>query len=242
MHPLHREILTSISKQSGKPKLDAFLSSYLGNNHPVYPIKVPAMRKIAKDWVKANRILTPQGLVAILTSLVQGKSCTEKLMAGIILNVSAREQRKFDPEVFDQWLDYLVGWVEVDTICTGAYTVTEIPEDWTRWKKILSRFSKSSNIQKRRASLVLLCSPLRYAQDERLLKTALDNIDRLKGEKEVLITKAVSWVLRSATVNHKHEVRKYVALNKDLLPKIAVRETMAVLKTGRKTKPKSEKS
>jgi 3-methyladenine DNA glycosylase AlkD len=236
MHPSHREILTTIQKLSGKSRKDAFLNSYLGNNHPLYAIKVPAMRKTAKDWMRSHRSMAPGELVEILTSLVRGASCTEKLMAGIMLNVSARPQRKFDPAVFDRWLEELVGWVEVDTICTGDFTVTEIPEAWTPWKRILIRFSKSSNIQKRRASLVLFCSPLRYAKDERLLKAALNNIERLKEEKEVLITKAISWVLRSATVHHKNEVRKYVALNKDTLPKIAVRETLAVLKTGKKTK------
>ena len=83
--------------------------------------------------------------------------------------------------------------------------------------------------------MVLLCSPLRQAKDERLLKMAFDNVSRLCGEKEILITKAISWVLRSAVKHHKAEVKKFVALNKDTLPKIAVRETTTVLKTGKKS-------
>lgn len=238
MHPSHLEILTSIRQHSGKPKKDAFLNSYLGNPHLLYPINTPTMRKIAKDWRRAHPELSPDELVRVLTSLIKGKSCTEKCMAGILLSQSARTQRKFDPVIFDRWLDHLVGWVEVDSLCTGDYMVTEIQEDWARWKKLLTQFSRSSNIQKRRASLVLLCSPLRHNKDERLLKAALDNVLRLQTEKEVLITKAISWVLRSASVHHPQEVRKFLALNKDKLPAIAVRETVAVLKTGRKTKPR----
>ncbi len=238
MHSSHKKILTSIRRHSGKPKKDPFLNSYLGSPHPLYPINTPTLRKIAKEWMKGHRDMASDELVTVLSSLVQGASCTEKCMAGIMLSQSARDQRKFDPVIFDRWLDYLVGWVEVDTLCTGAYAATEIPEDWTRWKKLLTRFSKSSNIQKRRASLVLLCSPLRQTKDERLLKAALDHVERLRAEKEVLITKAISWVLRSASVHHKKEVGKFVALNRKKLPAIAVRETTMVLTTGRKTKPK----
>ena len=175
----------------------------------------------------------------LLTSLIHGKSSTEKSMAGILLDHSTNAQRKFDPVIFDQWLDDLVGWAEVDTVCTGAYTISEIPTDWMRWKKLLERFSKSKNIHKRRASLVLLCSPLRRFKSEPMALMALQNAERLKSEKEILITKAISWVLRSAVVHHRELVKKYLNLNRDSLPKIAVRETQTVLKTGKKTKSKT---
>ncbi len=236
-HYYHYEILALIRKHSGKPTQHTFLDSYLGNQHPRYPINVPTLRSLAKGWMKAHRDLSAGVFKKVLTSLVQGKSSTEKCMTGILLDLSTRPQRKFDPGVFDQWLEHLVGWAEVDSVCTGAYTRFEIAENWNRWKKLLVQFSKSKNINKRRASIVLLCSPLQGARDVRLVQMAFHNIDRLKGEKEILITKAVSWVLRSAVKHHKSEVKKYVALNKDSLPSIAVRETVTVLKTGKKTSP-----
>lgn len=64
------------------------------------------------------------------------------------------------------------------------------------------------------------------------------NIERLKHEKEILITKAISWVLRSAVTHHEQAVKRYVLANKDTLPKIAVRETLVKIKTGTKTKRK----
>jgi 3-methyladenine DNA glycosylase AlkD len=65
---------------------------------------------------------------------------------------------------------------------------------------------------------------------------ALENVTELKSEKAVLITKAISWVLRSMVKHHKTLVTQYVKENKDTLPAIAVRETLIVLKTGKKTK------
>ncbi len=235
LSPSHTEILQLIRKHSGTPTQHTFLDSYLGNTHPRYPISVPSLRKIAKEWMREHREMSAGDFKKLLTSLIHGRSSTEKSMAGILLDHSTTAQRKFDPAVFDEWLDHLVGWAEVDTVCTGAYTISEIPTDWARWKGLLIRLSKSKNIQKRRASLVLLCSPLRRFKNEPMVLMALKNTDRLKSEKEILITKAISWVLRSAVLRHRELVKKYLALNKDSLPKIAVRETLTVLRTGKKT-------
>lgn len=237
-NPHHREILTLIKENAGTPTQHTFSDSYLGNSHFRYAISVPGLRKIAKDWMAAHRNLSAAEVSKLLTSLITGESGTEKSMAGIILDNTTSAQRKFDPEIFDAWLDHLVGWAEIDSLCTGSYSVTEIPADWKRWKKLLIRFSKSKNINKRRASIVFLCAPLRKSRDRELIDLALENIDRLKAEKDVLITKAISWVLRSAIPAQKQIVKKYLDLNKESLPKIAVRETLVKLKTGKKTKSK----
>jgi 3-methyladenine DNA glycosylase AlkD len=86
----------------------------------------------------------------------------------------------------------------------------------------------------------MLCSPLRNVNDKRLAEIALANIDRLKHENDILITKAISWVLRTMIKHHKKIVADYLKLNQDILPKIAVRETMTKLKIGTKTKRKNK--
>ena|SRR5690349_18256441 len=236
INPFHQEILQLIKQNSGSPTQHTFEDSYLGNNHPRYPINAPTMRKIGKEWMRAHKSITTEEFSEMLTSLIEGKSSTEKTMAGILMDCATKEQRKIDPELFDGWLDHLIGWAEVDSVCTGDFTITHVPDNWKKWKKLLEKFSKDKNINKRRASLALLCSPIRYTTDDDVAKTAFKNIDRLKSEKEVLITKAISWLLRSMIKNFKPMVARYVKENQDSLPKIAVRETMTVLKTGKKTK------
>ncbi len=238
MNPLHKEILEQIQHHAGKPTQHTFLNSYLGNSHPRYPIAIPLLRKIAKEWMKAHQDLQVSKFSPALTSLIKGKSSTEKTMVGILLDNSTLNQRKFDPKLFNTWLNYLQGWAEVDSLCTGRYSDSEIISQWKTWKPLLLQFSKSSNIQKRRASLVLLCSPLRKSNDARLSSMALQNVERLKNEKEILITKAISWVLRSMVKHHRDEVVKFMKQETGL-PAIAVRETMRVLETGRKTTRKS---
>ncbi|MCW5873642.1 MAG: DNA alkylation repair protein [Anaerolineales bacterium] len=60
---------------------------------------------------------------------------------------------------------------------------------------------------------------------------------RIAGEREksTLITKAVSWLLRSMTTYHAEAVRRYLAQEAASLPKIVIRETMAKLNTGTKS-------
>lgn len=234
----HRDILDLIKKRSGTPTQHTFLDSYLGNEHPRYPINSPELRKIARAWTKEHKDLSANEFSKLLTQLAKGESGTEKLMVGILLDHCTRDQRKFDPSLFDKWLNHLVGWAEVDAVCTGKYTHDEIIGQWTTWKPLITSFSKSDNINKRRAALVIFCAPLRKHSDPRLAAEALKIVDRLKDEKPVLITKAISWVLRSMDKLHRQALETYLSENKSTLPRIAVRETEAKLKTGVKNKRK----
>lgn len=230
----HKEILSLIKENSGEPTHHTFLDSYLGNNHPRYPINNPTMRLIAREWMRGHRDLDVGAFVELLTSLIEGKSCTEKMMAGFLMEYSAKPQRDFDPAIYDQWLDHLVGWVEIDTLCTGSFVRKQLPAHWPKWKKVIVRLSKDPNINKRRASLALFCPALGHVHDQDMADTAIIIVDRLKGEKEVLITKAISWVLRTMVKNYRERVSDYISENAHTLPKIAVRETLMKLQTGRK--------
>jgi 3-methyladenine DNA glycosylase AlkD len=234
-NPHHKEILDLIVSLSGESKGQMFSDAYLGNSHSRYPINAPTLRQIAKEWMRDHKTLSASAFEKLLTSLIKGESSTEKVMAGILMDAATKPQRQFNPKVFDTWLNHLEGWAEVDSVCTGEYTVTEIPRQWPVWKKIVIEFSKSKDIHKRRASLALLCSPIRKVNDPDMAKTAFQIIQRLKGEKEILITKAISWLLRSMTVKFKKEVADFVDEFESSLPKIAVRETRVKLLTGKKT-------
>lgn len=143
-------------------------------------------------------------------------------------------RKQIDPQVLDKWLIGVKGWGEVDSLCQSSFSATEILAKWDDWKKLITKFSQDRGIHKRRASLVLLCKAVRESDDKRLADLAFRNIEKLKGEKDVLITKAVSWLLRSLTEKHKEEVAKYLENNKETLPKIAVREVSRKLLTGKK--------
>ena len=237
----HQEILQLIRKNSKDTVRDNSSAGYLGNDHPRYAITNPALRVIAKHWIRAHRDLDADQFVGLTDSLIKGESYTEKLMAGILLGYSSKSQRKFDPAIFDDWLQHLEGWAEVDSVCTGDYINAQLPSDWSRWKKLINKFSKDKNINKQRASLVLFCSPLSHVKDDAIAAVALQTVTRLKHEKDVMITKAISWVLRSMIRHYREMVSVFLNENAETLPRIAVRETLVKLKTGKKTKRDSAK-
>ena len=234
---LHADILRLIKEKSGTPTKHTFSDAYLGNNHVRYPITIPVLRSIAKDWMLEHAHLTSKEFASLISMLIQAPSSTEKTIAGIMLGYSHHEQRKFNPDIFNNWLDHLNGWAKVDAVCTGDFSITQIQSDWTRYKKLLIKLSKDENLNKRRASLVLLCSPLSKLRDDSMAETALQIVDRLKSEKAVLITKVISWLLRSMVRHYAKTVSLYIKENNDTLPKIAIRETVLKLKTGKKSKP-----
>jgi 3-methyladenine DNA glycosylase AlkD len=235
---LHHQILLQIKKSSGKSTAHTFLDGYLGNSHFRYPISAPILRRIASVWMKERRDLSAKDFARLLTDLIEAKSETEKTMAGILMDYATADQRKFNPSLFDKWLNHLEGWAEIDAVCTGKYAAMEVVGQWNKWKPLLIKFSKSKNINKRRAAIVFFCSPLSKVNNTDISQTALQIVDTLKTEKEILITKAISWVLRSMVRYNRSALEGYLEYNAGSLPKIALRETLVKLETGRKTKRK----
>jgi 3-methyladenine DNA glycosylase AlkD len=122
----------------------------------------------------------------------------------------------------------------VDSLCQSTFTAQDLLIDWGNWGKMLTKLSVGKNISRRRASLVLLCKSVRGSDDARLADVAFANLDRLKEEKDILISKAVSWLLRALIKHHRLRVKDFVAKNRDVLPKFVVREVENKLQFGKK--------
>jgi len=76
--------------------------------------------------------------------------------------------------------------------------------------------------------------PLRRSEDKGLAELGFRTVEVLKSERAIIITKAVSWLLRSMVAHHRGAVAAYIKENHHSLPAIAVRETTRKIATGRK--------
>jgi 3-methyladenine DNA glycosylase AlkD len=207
----------------------------LGSDKPTACIGSGETTKLAKKFCRENNF-TANEFLSLLDSLYsQAATFDEIELAARLISAATNFKKDIPPAKLDYWLGFTHGWAEVDLLCQSNFLPEDLEKKWQDWQKILIKFSKDKNIHKRRASLVLLTKSLRNSPDKKFLKLALTNTDRLKKEKEILITKAISWVLRSAIKNHKKEVVDYLEKNKEALPKIAIREVTTKLITGRKT-------
>lgn len=231
---LHLEILKDLGKEARLPENNFDVAAYLGHDDFSYYVRTPVKRKIAKDFLKRHPDLSSGQFLELLNSLYSGKSHDEKSIAGLLLEYGSAKRASIKPQDINEWLSHLHGWGQIDSLCQSLWLGEELLPDFPKWEKFLIKLSKDKNINKRRASLVLLVKPVRYSMDQRLMILAFENISRLECEREILITKAVSWLLRSLTALHPKEVRVYLHEHASTLPKIAIRETIRKLNTGRK--------
>ncbi|MCL4366657.1 DNA alkylation repair protein [Patescibacteria group bacterium] len=239
MANLQREILKDIQKVSqsnhcSARDLEFNLGKYLGTTHQLYRLSNPQQRQIAKDWAKKLKTQQAAEVVDLLSSLYQSCSYEEKTLPSFLLEYLPQLRVVLDPSILDQWLETLEGWAEIDTLCAGPWSAQDFLEQWGKWEKLLQNLVKDKNPVKQRASLVLLVKPVRQSVDPKLANIAFVNIEKLKSSQDILITKAVSWLLRSLITQHKQTVKEYLAKNADSLPKVALRETQRKLLTGRK--------
>jgi len=236
MHKLHKELVLLIQKEVKRnPNVSKQSSTYHGHSEKSYHLSSPQLRNLTKSWVKAHQDINFDTFIKLVTSLYENsKSSTEKTFASNIIEYLPRHRSNIDPIMLDKWLDNLSGWGQVDSLCQSRFSVDDMKSKWSKWKSTISKLNKSNNINKRRASLVLLTRPVREVDDRVFTTLAIKNIDSLKHEKDILITKAISWLLREMVKKHKPLVQEYVDKNKDSLPKLAVREVTRKLETGKK--------
>jgi 3-methyladenine DNA glycosylase AlkD len=209
--------------------------SYSGSGHPFFNVAVPELRRIARAWIAAHRKADDAELLAVVCGLFAGEAYEEKVLAAILLAANPRMRRLGTPALTEAWLDQLQGWAEIDSLCASVFGPDELAADWPAWRGLIDRLAGDANINKRRAALVLLCTPTRTSDDPRFRDLAFAVVERLKGERAILITKAVSWLLRSMAGWHGAAVGDYLEANAASLPAIAVRETRTKLQTGTKS-------
>lgn len=207
-------------------------TKYLGTGHVVYNVPVPKRRELAKAWAREHKDIREEELVGLVDALFKGASHEEKCMASLILDRYPEKLIVLDAHWLDAWMGELTGWGEVDSFCDEIDVW--LRADVAKRASLLKKWNKDKQIEKRRASLVVLCSSVRNDNRQMFRDLSFAFIDNLKAEKHVMITKAISWLLRSLITYHKAGVARYLKENASSLPKIAVREVTRKLETGKK--------
>ena len=231
---IKREIAKLPRTKSSQEELE-FLARYLGSNKKYPGIKTGHLVQVANEFLKENKDIEATELAEIIGNLILSGSYEEHIVGGKIFTFLKSEERQKIPFFeLKRWLKKAQGWWEVDVICQSSYTGKEVQENFFKWKEAIRDFSKSNSISHRRASLVLQAKSNREIGDDKMVKLALETVETLKHERDILITKAISWLLREMCRHNKELIHKYLQLNKDTLPAIAYRETMKKITTGKK--------
>ena len=233
MQTLHKKVIMALKQEAGTANRAQSTDSYTGSTHYFYAVPVPKRRAIIKEVIKVREATE---LLALTDALFAGRSHEEKTMGAMILMYRLDVRTLVDFGMIDRWLGLLVGWAEVDAFCYNTFSAEELLGDLRNWKQFICSLAHDSNINKRRAALVLLTHPCAKSEDGRLHALAFKLSLQLAPEKDILITKAISWLLRSQIDTNKSAVADFLQKYEAVLPKIAVRETKRKLLTGKKNK------
>ncbi|MFI4933276.1 MAG: DNA alkylation repair protein [Caulobacterales bacterium] len=209
--------------------------SYTGSGRPFFNVGAPDMRRMTRAWLAAHRSAPDGELLAMADSLFAGEAYEERILGALLLGYSAKARRVATPAMVEGWLAGLNGWAEIDSLCASVFRAQEMAAAWPQWRAMIERLSGDANINKRRAALVLLTTPTRTATDGRFAELAYALVERLKGERPILITKAISWLLRSMAAQDPDTVSRFLDDQGPTLPAIAVRETRVKIRTGTKS-------
>lgn len=234
MNPHHQAILRQIqATEPGRGQVKQ-RPEHLGTTRKWYGLSNAQSRAILLGFIANHKDLSYEDWLALIDVLYQGNSYEERCAPRTLLLKLPRYRRALPLAQLDAWLGCLNGWAEVDSTCQTVFNDKDLLADWEGWSALLQSLARDDNVNKRRAALVLLTAPISQSADARLLNLSLQLIDRLKGEKDGRITKAISWLLRKGIKQHREAIAVYIEAKAASLPAIAVRETRRKLATGKK--------
>jgi 3-methyladenine DNA glycosylase AlkD len=234
--PAEHAALLAELRAAGRPYRGGIQNdSYSGSGRPFLNVSAPDRRRIIKAWLARCRAAPESELLALADGLFEGETHEERTLGALMLQASSRARRAATPAAVERWLGQLNGWAEIDTLCASVFGPADLDADWPAWKALIERLGGDANINKRRAALVLLVTPTRTSGDVRFRDLGFATVERLEHERDILITKAVSWLLRAMSARHANEVAAYLDAHAVDLPAVALRETHAKLRTGRKS-------
>ncbi len=227
---LHKTLVQKIKENKRDTNFD--IGHYVGTSHTMYNLPTPTLHALAKDFHTQHQDIPAKMCIELADRLFHAPSFEEIVLSGMILGTLPHILTSIPSSSIDTWMGLLTGWAEVDTTCDEIDIW--VRHDPRRGIPLLIKWTTDPILEKRRASLVVLCSSVRHDPDPKWKDLGFTFIGVLTKEKHVMITKAISWLLRAMIKHHKNDVASYIQLHRETLPKIAVREATKKLLTGRK--------
>jgi len=196
-------------------------------------VGAPGLREVVKDWIAAHPGASWDEKLALIEALWTASSLEERALALLLLDSHQRRIADLTWDHFDRWRQGLDSWGTTDGLGGLVYSPW-LAADFERREKTLWRLITDKDMWSRRLALVATV-PLNRKAATAIPDLTFELIDRVKDERDPMITKAVSWALRALVKTHKARVAAYVDANQSQLAALGVREVRNKLRTGLKS-------
>jgi 3-methyladenine DNA glycosylase AlkD len=200
----------------------------------VYGVRVPRLREMARTWQRAHKEIDLAALVPLIDALWAGDSREERVLAVHLLTRYKRLIPGLDWAHFDRWRPRLDDWEPTDGLASWVLAPWLMADREARLPHLRALIA-DEHLWSRRLALVATVPINRKPDGGTIPDLTLDLVERVKHERERMITKAVSWALRELTKTHPRRVEAYLAQNLDALAAPVVREVENKLRTGLKS-------
>jgi 3-methyladenine DNA glycosylase AlkD len=229
-----RQDLLDQVKAHVDPKYQEGMGMAVPTGLRMYGVRVPQLREIARGWQRAHKGVSRQDLMALVEALWSGESREEKMLASYLLQGHKHWISDLTWTHFHRWRRGLDNWEVTDSLGVRTLGPWLLADPEVRLDHLWELIA-DEEIWSRRLALVATVWLNRGYGDFSAPDLTLGLIDRVKAERDPMITKAVSWALREMTRTDPDRVEAYLRENRDVLAAHVVREVNNKLRTGLKS-------
>ncbi|MBU1747103.1 MAG: DNA alkylation repair protein [Chloroflexi bacterium] len=215
------------------PKHADRMREYAPTTRRVYGLRVADLRVIDRAWRRAHRDVTHEDLLALAEALWHGESREEWLLATLLLEGYKGHTADLPQSLLDRWRRDLENWEQTD--CLGWVVGLWFAANPDARQDYLWTLLADEDVWSRRLALVTTARVNRGEWGLTIPDLTLQLVDQVKAERHPMITRAVSWALRSLITHHQALVVAYLDENRETLAGHVVREVNNKLRTGLKS-------
>ncbi len=194
--------------------------SYLKSPFKFFGVGMPFIGGIARGFRKANRDVDKRFLFELVMRLWKSDYHDEKTLAIKLLEQYSEHLDYESMPMLERMLSESTGWDHVDGIAN--HLVDSVLRKDRRAYQYLRRWSKSENFWMRRASLISQIMLFREGGGDKEL--FFRNAERMIGEKEFFIRKAIGWTLREMSKADPEGVFRFLLRVKDRASALTLKE------------------
>jgi 3-methyladenine DNA glycosylase AlkD len=221
-------------RQHAEPEYQKGASMVMRTRLEVYGVRVPNLRRIARDWQRAHQQVARDDLLALVEALWDGASQEERALAIELLAGHRRHIPGLMWDDFDRWRRRLDNWGLTDALGSSVLGPWLLADPDARLSHLWTLIA-DEDVWSRRLALVATVPINRGRTGPAIPDLTLALIDCVKAERQLMMTKAVSWALREMIKAHPERVGDYIQENRAVLAAHVVREVNNKLRTGLKS-------
>ena len=214
--------LDRVLRRAADPDRAVNEKAYLKSPIDHYGVRVPAIRAAVKNLIRTQGGLTHRKALAVVRRLWASPVHEQRMAAVLLLEAHVDLLQPADLPLIENMIRGSFTWAYVDSLAANiAGSVVKREPELARE---LDRWSEDESYWIRRAALLALLEPLRSGRGDwaRFKRYS----DKMLGEKEFFIRKAIGWVLRETSKKRPDRVRKYVSSRLGRMAGVTFREAV----------------